>query len=226
MMRVTSIIIVDRLNTCEKGGNIRGGCFYLFMLCLLMRPPPLLLGSSGVVVCTSWSRLTYVPTKYPQPTFSPPKKKFYPDLMSGQARIHSLFSQGSAQYFFPPSLFSAQSSAPSKGSAFTEIVRRREILLCSDLPLPQRASAPPEIVGFLLASCYQRPSLRVQSHRRIRAIGLTERTHIPSVSVIPKCVSKLQRFLDFQASAVTIPSRPSPAPSSKENARELLCRIK
>lgn len=52
MMRVTSIIIVDRLNTCEKGGNIRGGCFYLFMLCLLMRPPPLLLGSSGVVVCT------------------------------------------------------------------------------------------------------------------------------------------------------------------------------
>lgn len=76
-MRVTSIIILDRLNTCEKGGKIRGESFYLFMLCLLMRPPPLLLGSSGVVVCTSWSRLTYVPTKYPQPTFSPPKKKLY-----------------------------------------------------------------------------------------------------------------------------------------------------
>lgn len=173
MMRVTSIIIVDRLTPCEKGGNIRGGCFYLFMLCLLMRPPPLLLGSSGVVVCTSWSRLTYVPTKYPQPTFSPPKKKLYPDLMSEQARIHSLFSQGSAPYFFPPSLFSAQSSTPSKGSAFTEIVRRREILLCSDLPLPQRASAPPEIVGFLLASCYQKTFLA-------SAISSSDTSHWPN----------------------------------------------
>lgn len=137
-----------------------------------MRPPPLLLGSSGVVVCTSWSRLTYVPTKYPQPTFSPPKKKTLSGFnvwasshpLTFLSRIRSILF--SSFPFFCSVLHSVK-------SAFTEIVRRREILLCSDLSLPQRASAPPEIVWFLLGSCYQKTFLE-------SAISSSDTSHWPN----------------------------------------------
>lgn len=183
-----------------------------------MLPPPLLLGSSGVVVCTSWPRLTYVPTKYPQPTLSPPKKK------KNSIRIQCLGMLTSPHFslkdplntFFVLPFFLLSPPLRQRDPLSPKLFVAAKSCSAQTSHFPKGHPRPLRLWVYFWLHVTKRSSLRVQSHRRIRAIGLTERTQIPSVSVIPKCLSKLQRFLDSQASAVTIPSRPSPAPSSKK----------